>query len=133
MRKGAPGPSLDSPKRIPRAGAPDCKKFAARWNFGLGRDAKYCPAASRKHILLSCVNVPVLPKMRASDSSECAMTEAEAALRKALLDVLIALPVSRHSSQQTYEEAAAAYEKAAEDAHPAVAEVFREAAKKVRG
>ncbi|MBL3674799.1 hypothetical protein [Paracoccus aerius] len=61
------------------------------------------------------------------------MTEAEAALRKALLDVLIALPVSRHSSQQTYEEAAAAYEKAAEDAHPAVAEVFREAAKKVRG
>ena len=59
------------------------------------------------------------------------MTNAEAALRKALLDVLLALPFSRHCEGRTYVKMAAVYEKAAEDADPAAAEVFREAAKKI--
>lgn len=61
------------------------------------------------------------------------MTEAEAALRKALLDVLTALPVTFHSSRRTYAEVAAIYNKAAEDEHPAVAQVFREASKRMKG
>lgn len=59
------------------------------------------------------------------------MTDAKAAMRKALPDVLLALPFSRHSDPQTYVKMAAVYENAAEDRETAAAEVLREAAKKI--
>lgn len=65
------------------------------------------------------------------DRSE-GMTDAEA-LRAALLDVLIQMPAELLKTQEGREQTVGAYWLAAGSAHPAVAEVFREAAKRVRG
>lgn len=58
---------------------------------------------------------------------------AEEALRAALLDVLIEMPGQLLTTQQGREQIAGQYWLAAGSAHPAVAEVFREAAERVRG
>lgn len=55
------------------------------------------------------------------------MTDAEA-LRAALLDLLIQMPGQLLATAEGREQIAGEYRLAAESAHPAVAEVFREAA-----
>lgn len=57
---------------------------------------------------------------------------AEAALRAALLDLLVQMPGQLLTTPEGRAGIAQAYEAAAGSAHPAVAEVFREAAERVR-
>lgn len=61
------------------------------------------------------------------------MTDAEAALRQALLDTLVDFPCHRHESNEGVWDTAWEYLQAADRAHPAVAAVFREAAEKLTG
>ena len=60
------------------------------------------------------------------------MTDADA-LRAALLDLLHEMGREMLTTLEGRETVAAMYEKQAETAHPAVAEVLREAAVRVRG
>lgn len=61
------------------------------------------------------------------------MSDDAEALRAALLDVLIEMGSEMLRSVEGRETVAALYEAQAERAHPAVAEVLREAAERVRG
>ena len=65
------------------------------------------------------------------EKRETAMTEAEAALRAALLDTLIELGHRMLSSVEGPETVARLYEKQAKRAHPMVADVLREAAERL--
>lgn len=56
----------------------------------------------------------------------------EQALRAALLDLLVEMPGQLLSTPEAREQIAGSYWLSAASAHPAVAEVFREAAKLVR-
>lgn len=58
---------------------------------------------------------------------------AESALRAALLDLLVQMPEHLLETPEGREQIAGQYWLAAGSAHPAVAEVFREAAERVRG
>lgn len=60
------------------------------------------------------------------------MTEAEAALRDALLKALIAFPRHIHGGGEGLADTIWEYERAAIHAHPAMAEVVREAAERLR-
>ncbi|MFC3169591.1 hypothetical protein [Paracoccus fontiphilus] len=62
-----------------------------------------------------------------------AQTDAEAALRQALLDALVNYPCNRHESVEDLTDTAWEYLKAADRAYPAVAAVLREAAEKLVG
>lgn len=55
----------------------------------------------------------------------------ESALRAALLDLLVQMPAEMLKTPEGRAEIAEAYEAAAVKSHPAVAEVFREAAERV--
>lgn len=57
----------------------------------------------------------------------------EDALRAALLDLLVSMPAGLLRTPEGREQVAGQYWLAAGSAHPAVAAVFREAAKKVTG
>ena len=57
---------------------------------------------------------------------------AEPALRAALLDLLVEMPGQLLATREGREQIAGQYWLAAASAHPAVAEVFREAAERVR-
>lgn len=63
------------------------------------------------------------------------MTDADRieALRAALLDLLIQMPGQLLTTPEGREQIAGEYWLAAGSAHPAVAEVFREAAERLRG
>lgn len=58
---------------------------------------------------------------------------AEEALREFLLDLLVEAPSELLRTPEGREQALATYEAQAMRAHPAVAEVLREAAQRVRG
>jgi hypothetical protein len=60
-----------------------------------------------------------------------APTEAEAALRSALLDTLITYPRHFHDTPEGLTDVAWEYRRAADRAHPAVAQVLREAAERI--